>query len=82
MLRTQIYLTESEGRSLRAMAQHTGKTQSRLIREAVDLYITSFGTEEKSETLRKACGLWKHRSDLPDFRKLRKEWDKRIPGSK
>lgn len=28
-------------------------------------------------SLRKACGIWKDRHDLPDVRSLRAEWDRR-----
>jgi predicted nucleic acid-binding protein len=39
MVRTQIYLTKKERDSLTALAKATGKRQSELIREAVDLLI-------------------------------------------
>ncbi|MFQ5944085.1 MAG: CopG family transcriptional regulator, partial [Anaerolineales bacterium] len=39
MERTQIYLTEKERKILKAMADRQGRSQSALIREAVDRYI-------------------------------------------
>lgn len=36
MIRTQIYLTEQEQIALRGLSSKTGKTQSQLIREAID----------------------------------------------
>lgn len=44
-----------ERRELNAIAEQTGRSQSELIREAID-----------------------HRTDLPDFEKLRREWDRDV----
>ena len=61
MVRTQIYLTERQRDELAAIAKTAGKKQSELIREAV---------------LREAAGIWKDRTDLPDFKATRAEWDR------
>ena len=42
MVRTQIYLTEAERAALKAIARQTGKKQSELIRQAIDLLIEGF----------------------------------------
>lgn len=42
MERTQIYLTREEREVLRTIAERRGRTQSEIIREAVDRYITEF----------------------------------------
>ena len=39
MVRSQIYLTEKEKSSLKLISEETGRPQSDLIREAIDLYI-------------------------------------------
>jgi len=73
MVRTQIYLTEKERTSLRLLAEQTGKTQSQLIRDAVDRLIESLDQQNRLYLLRQARGMWKDRDDLPDLRVLRAE---------
>lgn len=74
MVRTQIYLTEQERKALHLISEETGRTQSDLIREAVDRLVQRYEGRDRLRLLRKGRGLWKDREDLPDLRALRREW--------
>ncbi len=72
MVRTQIYLTRDEKEALESISRETGRTQSELIRTAVERFIVDFKPGDRLSRLRQACGIWRDRTDLPD---LRGEWD-------
>lgn len=76
MVRTQIYLTEDERAALGALSATTGKPQSELIREAVDEFIGRFSKTRRESVLDRAAGMWKDRTDLPDFNAVRRQWDR------
>lgn len=76
MVRTQIYLTERQRDELAAIAKAQGKKQSELIREAVDSLIDQAGSSRRESVLRETAGIWKDRTDLPDFDETRAEWDR------
>ena len=76
MIRTQIYLTDQQRAKLSVIAENMGKKQSEIIREAIDRLIEQTGQNRKKMVLREAAGIWKNRNDLPDFRKIRSEWDR------
>ncbi|MGD8242124.1 MAG: ribbon-helix-helix domain-containing protein [Desulfobacterales bacterium] len=77
MVRTQIYLTDRQRAELASISKTLGKKQSELIREAVDRFIDAAGDRRREMALREAAGIWKDRTDLPDFRSLRTGWDRR-----
>ncbi len=76
MVRTQIYLTERQRDEVAAIAKTAGKKQSELIREAIDFLIDQAGHSRREAVLREAAGIWKDRTDLPDFKATRAEWDR------
>ncbi len=76
MIRTQIYLTERQRNELATIAKSFGKKQSALIREAIDSLIDQASKSHRKLVLREAAGIWKDRTDLPDFMSIRAEWDR------
>lgn len=78
MVRTQIYLTEEEQEALRVLARSTGRSQSELIREAIDSMLERMEEVDSGALMRQARGMWSGREDLPKLEELRGELD-RVP---
>ena len=76
MIRTQIYLTDQQRAELAILSKTQGKKQSELIREAIDILIEQASQERKKKILCETAGIWKDRSDIPDLKKMRSEWDR------
>ncbi len=78
MFRSQVYLTETERTQLHKLSRQTGKSQSELIREAIDHFIemNQKQSESKLADTLAVKGMWTDRDDLPDFTKIRKEFDR------
>lgn len=77
MIRTQVYLEKHQVRALQRLKHQTGKSQSELIREAIDVLAQSEQQEDRLSLLRAGRGVWKDRRDLPDFGAMRRELDNR-----
>ena len=76
MIRSQIYLTENERNSLKNISNETGRSQSDLIREAVDAFIMKISKKNKNGQRQEAFGIWKEKTDIPDLKELRNEFDR------
>ncbi len=76
MVRVQVYLTEVQHDALAALAKASGKKQSELIREAVGALLEQSADARLEASIDAVAGMWKDRKDLPDFRALRREWDR------
>lgn len=62
MVRTQIYLSDEEARALEREARATGRTKSRLIRDAIDrVYLGTRDTDEVLRSLERSAGAWRRR---------------------
>jgi len=75
MKRTQIYLTPSEAQGVARVAATTGRNQSEVIREAIDLYLQRLGPQDRLQRLRVGCGIWRDRDEF-DLRKIRGEFER------
>ena len=78
MQRTQIYLTEEQGRLLKSRSQATGCTVSELIRAAIDgAYAPrrELTTADRVRLARRTAGAWK------EFPETGAEYVERIRGS-
>ena len=81
MTTAQINLTDSQVNALHKLSLQTGKSENELLQEAVNSLISEVGEAEAKRqkwlaSLRQAKGIWKDRNDLPDFREVRKEFDR------
>ena len=75
MAEIEVNLTENEQRALQEIALRTGKTEGELIHDAVDKLIKQ-GSPSGNSGMLQARGIWRDRDDLPDFGKIRREWDR------
>lgn len=80
MQRTLIDLSEAERQGLRVLAQQSGRSQSHLIREAIDSFLARHQSQGRLQSLQQARGLWSQRTDLPDWTLLRQELDRGAGG--
>jgi hypothetical protein len=73
MERTQIYLTEREHQRLRELSEASGKTQSELIRDAIDqVYLAQPSVDERLAFLQASHGAWKRARSIPSLRSGRR----------
>ena len=79
MQRTQIYLSDPERQGLRALAQSSGRSQSELIREAIDSFLERNQPQNRLAKLRQGRGLWAGADDPLDWLELRRELDRSVP---
>jgi predicted DNA-binding protein len=79
MQRTQIYLSEAELEGLRGLAQRSGRSQSSLIREAIDSFLEQRQPQDRLARLRQGRGLWAGGNDPFEVGAVRKELDRIAP---
>ena len=76
MNRTQIYLNPAQQKALNTLAARTGRTQTELIRDAIDQFVGERKASGRASVIKRSAGLWKGREDLPDFAAVRREADR------
>ncbi len=74
----RIKLTDAEREMLNGMSRSTGKSQNELVQEAVRQFLARADSDWRA-ALRGAFGMWKDRTDLPDFKAMRAECDRIAP---
>lgn len=78
MLRTQVYLTEAQDRALKRIARATGRSQSQLIRDAVDRLTEIRSPDDWKAKLLAAAGAWADRPEVEDeLRTIREDLRRR-----
>jgi len=74
MTHTQLTLPDSLDQRITTLAKEQGKKKEEIILEAVEAYVQKpINSEDMLAKRRKAFGMWKDRTDLPDFVALRRE---------
>ncbi len=76
MAALHVHVSDTTRRAIHQIAQSTGKSESDILNEALQLFIERRQEPNRLELLRQARGMWKDRDDLPDAAELRKEWDR------
>ncbi len=78
MTTAQIVLTDLQMDALHKLSAKTGRAEDELLQEAVNKLIGEAKGDKQNwlQSLRKTKGIWKDRDDLPDFRQMRKEFDR------
>jgi predicted transcriptional regulator len=79
MVQTSIQISENVDGILATLSKQSGKAKEELIREAIEEYIGQVTISEDVLTLRRrARGIWKDRTDLPDFDAIRRSMDREL----
>ena len=72
----QITLDSTASQTLQVVSERTGKSQEELIREALNLLAVQYASQARTAKMRQANGIWRDRTDLPDWEALRRELDR------
>lgn len=79
MMQTQITLPDKLDSLLSSLALESGKKKEDIIVEALEAYVRKPLTHQENLAKRRAAmGMWKNRTDLPDFTALRRSMDRKL----
>jgi hypothetical protein len=79
MIRTQVYLSKSQGKALKSLALTSGVRQSLLIREAVDLLLSEKNAlnPQWKKALQQTQGMWANDETAEQrMQTIRQEFDR------
>ena len=71
-----ITITEEQRSALHTIAEQAGKSVEQLVQEAVEQLIREFRQAHREAVLQQVFGMWRDRTDLPDFAAIRGELDR------
>lgn len=71
-----LELTPEDRALLSHLAQDRGVSESQVVHEALTHLVGGLTNEDRLRRFRKAAGIWKDRTDLPDWDALRAECDR------
>lgn len=71
-----VPLTDEQTEALEVLSYQTGKTSEELVIEAINQFLEDNRIEKRNALLSQGRGIWKDRTDLPDLRELREEWNR------
>ena len=78
----QVNLTETNSERADAVARRVGKSTDDVVNEAVERYLTELDEPSPvvdwKAALMQAAGIWKDRTDLPDFDEIRRSMDREV----
>lgn len=69
-------LSEDQIKQLTELSERTGRKVADLVREAIDQFLALHEPLGQRPEFKQARGMWKDRTDLPDFEQLRPEADR------
>lgn len=76
MIRTQIYITHEEEKTLKKLAKQSGRSKSELIRNAIDQYLKVKLQNDWKNKIMDSAGIWENRTDFPDVDAIRSSMDR------
>ena len=82
MVRTRIDLAGRQRDESAVVDGQLGKRQGEVIREGDDRFTVHRSRLDRERILRDTTGLWRDRSDAPDFRSIRAAWERNRAVSK
>lgn len=79
MISTQVQLSEDTKEALRDLAEERETSQSDLIREALEEFLSPSNPEDQEDPLDESFGIWEDRENIhEEFREIRESMDRDV----